>query len=83
MDDIFCLFQGHIENVAPLKQQYGLTKIANEVSIIIEAYRTPRDRHPYPSPTDHVVRNVNGKFAFILFDSTSKTLFTAGVSYQF
>lgn len=35
-----------------------------------------RDRRPYP--TDHVVRNVNEKFAFILFDSTSKTLITAG-----
>lgn len=81
MDDTFCLFQGHIENVAPLNQQYGPTKIDNEVSIIIEAYRTLRVGRPYP--TDHVVRNFSGKFSFILFDSTSKTLFTVGVSYQF
>lgn len=72
VDDIFCLFQGHIENVAPLKQQYDLTKIADEVSIIIEDYCTLRDRCLHPA--DHVVRNVNGKFAFILFDSTSKTV---------
>ena len=43
VDDIFCMFQGTIENVAVLKQQYGLSKGANEVNIIIEAYRTLRD----------------------------------------
>lgn len=77
MDDIFCLFQGHIENVANLKQQYGLNKTANEVIIVIEAYRTLRDRGPYPA--DQVVRDFNGKFAFILYDSGSKVVFTAGV----
>ncbi|KAL7172473.1 hypothetical protein ACSBR2_032042 [Camellia fascicularis] len=25
VDDIFCLFHGHIQNIAPFKQQYGLT----------------------------------------------------------
>ncbi|GER24874.1 aluminium induced protein with YGL and LRDR motifs, partial [Striga asiatica] len=62
VDGIFCLFQGHTENITPLKQLYGLTKTANEVSIIIEAYRTPRDRGPYPA--NHVVRDLKGKFAF-------------------
>ncbi|KAI3449690.1 hypothetical protein Pfo_006355 [Paulownia fortunei] len=76
VDDIFCLFQGHIENIAPLKQQYGLTKTANEVSIVIEAYRTLRDRGPYPA--DHVVRDFKGKFAFILYNSTLKSAFSAG-----
>ncbi|KAL7081144.1 hypothetical protein ACP275_14G021100 [Erythranthe tilingii] len=75
VDDIFCLFKGHIENVAHLKQQYGLTKIANEVIIVIEAYRTLRDRGPYPA--DQVVREIQGKFAFILFDTTSKATFIA------
>ncbi|XP_047334618.1 stem-specific protein TSJT1-like [Impatiens glandulifera] len=75
VDDIFCLFQGHIENVAHLKQQYGLSKSANEVIIVIEAYRTLRDRGPYPP--DQVVRDFNGKFAFILFDSSSKSTFIA------
>lgn len=78
VDDIFCLFQGHIENIALLKQQYGLNKSANEVIIVIEAYRTLRDRGPYPA--DQVVRDLNGKFAFILFDSTSKATFIAAVS---
>lgn len=78
MDDIFCLFQGHIENVAQLKQQYGLNKAANEVIIVIEAYRTLRDRGPYPA--DQVVRDIQGKFVFVLYDSSSKTSFFASVS---
>ncbi|GMH08476.1 hypothetical protein Nepgr_010316 [Nepenthes gracilis] len=75
VDDIFCLFQGHIENVAHLKQQYGLNKTANEVNIVIEAYRSLRDRGPYP--IDQVVRDLHGKFAFILYDSSSKVAFVA------
>ncbi|KAL3505991.1 hypothetical protein ACH5RR_031373 [Cinchona calisaya] len=75
VDDIFCLFQGHIENVAHLKQQYGLNKIANEVIIVIEAYRTLRDRGPYPP--DQVVGDIHGKFSFVLYDSTSRTTFLA------
>ncbi|KAB1218109.1 Stem-specific protein TSJT1 [Morella rubra] len=75
VDDIFCLFQGHIDNVALLKQQYGLNKTSNEVVIVIEAYRTLRDRGPYPA--DQVVRDIQGKFAFILYDSASKAIFTA------
>ena len=78
VDDIFCLFQGHIGNIPLLKQQYGLSKTANEVIIVIEAYRTLRDRGPYPA--DQVMRDLNGKFAFILFDSSSKTTFIAAVS---
>lgn len=75
VDDIFCLFEGHIENVAPLKQQYGLNKTATEVIIIIEAYRTLRDRGPYPA--EQVVRDIQGKFSFILYDGTSKATFIA------
>lgn len=78
VDDIFCLFQGHIENIAVLKQQYGLNKTANEGIIVIEAYRTLRDRGPYPP--DQVVRDIQGKFAFIIYDSSSKTTFIASVS---
>jgi len=75
VDDIFCLFQGHIENIVPLKQQYGMNKTANEVTIVIEAYRTLRDRGPYPA--DKVVRDFGGKFSFILFDGSSKSTFIA------
>ncbi|XP_042052094.1 stem-specific protein TSJT1-like [Salvia splendens] len=75
VDDMFCLFEGHIENIAVLKQQYGLNKTANEVSIVIEAYRTLRDRGPYPA--EHVVRGIEGRFAFVLFDATSQSTFIA------
>ena len=78
VDYIFSLFQGHVENVAPLKQQYGLSKTANEVIFVIEAYRTLRDRGTYPA--DQVVRDLQGKFAFILFGSTTKSTFVAVVS---
>ncbi|KAF4351661.1 stem-specific protein TSJT1 [Cannabis sativa] len=75
VDDIFCMFNGHINNVAALKQQYGLNKTANESSIVIEAYRTLRDRGPYPA--DQVVRDIQGKYTFIVYDSSSKTTFIA------
>ncbi|CAN6280996.1 unnamed protein product [Urochloa humidicola] len=75
VDDIFCMFQGTIENVAVLKQQYGLSKGANEVNIVIEAYRTLRDRGPYPA--DQVVRDISGKFAFVLYDCSTKSVFMA------
>lgn len=78
VDDIFCLFNGHIENVATLKQQYGLNKTANEAIIVIEAYRTLRDRGPF-SP-DQVVRDIQGKFTYIVFDSAAKATFFAAVS---
>lgn len=78
VDDMFCLFEGHIENVAHLKQQYGLSKTANEVTIVIEAYRTLRDRGPYPA--DQVVRDIQGKFVFVLFDATTQSVFIASVS---
>lgn len=73
VDDIFCLFQGNIENIATLKQLYGLKKTANEVSIIIEAYRALRDRGT--NPADHALRSIEGKFAFIIFDGSSRATF--------
>lgn len=78
VDDIFCLFHGHIENIALLKQQYGLNKTANEASIVIEAYRTLRDRGPYPA--DQVVRDIQGKYTFVLYDGASKATFFAADS---
>ena len=64
-----------------LRQRYGLNKTANEVPIFIEAYWTLRDRGPYPA--DQVVIDLSGKFAFVLYDSTSQALFTALVSLSF
>jgi hypothetical protein len=78
VDDIFCLFQGTIENIPMLKQQYGLSKGATEINLVIEAYRTLRDRGPYPA--DQVVRDLSGKFAFVLYDRSTSSVFMAAVS---
>uniref|UniRef100_A0ACD6A8T8 Uncharacterized protein n=1 Tax=Avena sativa TaxID=4498 RepID=A0ACD6A8T8_AVESA len=75
IDDIFCLFQGAIENIAVLKQQYGLSKGATEINLVIEAYRALRDRGPYPA--DQVVRDFTGKFAFVLYDRSTSSVFMA------
>jgi len=46
--------------------------------VIVEVYKVLRDRAPYPS--DQVIKDLEGKFAFILFDARSGTLFIARVS---
>ncbi|KAF5736828.1 Aluminum induced protein with YGL and LRDR motif [Tripterygium wilfordii] len=74
-DDIFCLFEGVLDNLGSLRQQYGLAKSANEVILVIEAYKTLRDRAPYPA--NHVVGHLSGNFAFIVFDKSTSTLFVA------
>lgn len=77
-DDIFCLFEGALDNLGSLKQQYGLAKSANEVVLVIEAYKALRDRAPYPP--NHVVGHLEGNFSFIVFDKATSTLFVATVS---
>jgi len=74
-DEIFCLFEGALDNLGSLKQQYGLAKSANEVVLVIEAYKALRDRAPYPA--NHVVGHLMGNFAFIVFDKSTSTLFVA------
>ncbi|KAL1334672.1 hypothetical protein HN51_063644 [Arachis hypogaea] len=74
-DEIFCVFSGVLENLGSLRQQYGLAKSANEVVLVIEAYKALRDRAPYPP--NHVVSHLSGAFAFILFDKSTSTLFVA------
>lgn len=74
-DDIFCLFQGNLENLAVLRQEYGLAKNVTEVMLIIEAYRTLRDRGPFPA--DKVVADLDGRFVFILYDSSNQNVFVA------
>jgi asparagine synthetase B (glutamine-hydrolysing) len=74
-DEIFCLFEGALDNLGSLSKQYGLAKSANEVVLVIEAYKTLRDRAPYPP--NHVVGHLSGDFAFIVFDKSTSTLFVA------
>eukprot|EP00249_Psilotum_nudum_P012915 c24046_g1_i1 orf=247-924(-) len=75
LDSMFCVFKGNLENLARLRQQYGLSKPVNEVLLVIEAYRTLRDRAPIPA--SQVVADFGGQFAFILFDNQTRTIFVA------
>ncbi|XP_071927000.1 uncharacterized protein [Coffea arabica] len=74
-DDIFCLFEGALDNLGSLKQQYRLPKSSNEVVLMIEAYKALRDRARYPP--NHVVGHPEGNFAFIVFGKATSTLFVA------
>ncbi|KAB2092490.1 hypothetical protein E1A91_A02G035600v1 [Gossypium mustelinum] len=74
-DEIFCMFEGALDNLGSLKQQYGLGKSATEVVLVIEAYKALRDRAPYPP--SHMVAHLNGSFSFIVFDNSTSTLFVA------
>ncbi|MQL73808.1 hypothetical protein Taro_006174 [Colocasia esculenta] len=74
-DDIFCLFEGVLDNLGSLRQHYGLSKNTTEVLLVIEAYKALRDRAPYPP--SHMVGHLSGSFAFILFDRSTSTLFVA------
>ncbi|KAE8727048.1 hypothetical protein F3Y22_tig00005929pilonHSYRG00108 [Hibiscus syriacus] len=42
---------------------------------VIKAYRTLRDRGPYP--VDPVVKDLDGSFAFVIYDSKTGTVFAA------
>ncbi|KAA8526848.1 hypothetical protein F0562_008923 [Nyssa sinensis] len=74
-DDIYCLFMGSLNNLCSLIREYGLSKGTNEAMFVIEAYRTLRDRGPYPA--DRVVKNLDGSFAFVIYDSKAGTVFAA------
>lgn len=80
LDDIFCIFVGTLANVADLRHHYGLPRQVTEAMVVVEAYKTLRDRAPYPP--DQVVKHLDGKFAFIIFDARTNTLFIARVSYD-
>lgn len=45
---------------------------------VMQAYRTLRDRGPYPA--DQVLKDLDGTFGFVIYDSTAGTVFAALVS---
>ncbi|KAF3778506.1 Stem-specific protein [Nymphaea thermarum] len=75
LDDVYCVFLGTLDNLSALIRQYGLSKNTDEALLVIEAYRTLRDRGPYPA--DQVVKDLVGHFAFVIFDRKSGTVFAA------
>jgi hypothetical protein len=78
-DEIFCLFEGVLDNLGRLSQQYGLSKGANEVVLVIEAYKTLRDRAPYPA--SFMLSQLIGSYAFVLFDKSTSSLLVASVCH--
>nr|AVY53515.1 stem-specific protein TSJT1 [Phalaenopsis hybrid cultivar] len=74
-DDIFCLFQGMLDNLGNLIQHYGLSKNSNEVLLVIEAYKVLRDRAPHPP--SFMLGHLTGNFSFVLFDRKTSTILVA------
>ncbi|XP_074302391.1 asparagine synthetase [glutamine-hydrolyzing]-like [Silene latifolia] len=75
LSDLPLLILSNKYNLCGLIKDYGLSKSANEAMLVIEAYRTLRDRGPYPA--DQVIKNLEGRFGFVIYDSKNGTVFTA------
>nr|XP_043625676.1 stem-specific protein TSJT1-like [Erigeron canadensis] len=73
VDDIYCIFLGNLNNLYALNKQYGLAKGTNESMFVIQAYKTLRDRGPYPAHS--VLKDLEGSFGFVVFDFKAKTVF--------
>ncbi|CAL0300883.1 unnamed protein product [Lupinus luteus] len=78
VENIYCVFVGSLHNLSKLNKQYGLSKVANEAMFITEAYRTLRDRGPYPA--HQVLKELEGSFGFIIYDNKDETIFVASGS---
>lgn len=82
VEEIYCIFRGSLNNLCSLIRQYGLSKGTDEAMFVIEAYRTLRDRGPYPA--DQVLKELDGDYVFVVFDSKAGTVFAAAsVSFIF
>ncbi|XP_057749508.1 stem-specific protein TSJT1-like [Arachis stenosperma] len=78
LDNIYCAFMGGLNNLSQLIKQYRLSKGSNDAMFTIEAYRTLRDRGPYPA--DQVLKELDGSFAFVIYDDKNGTIFVASDS---
>ena len=75
-DDIFCLFDGHLENLARLRASYGITQHKiTEAAFVIEMYKALRDRAPVTA--EQALQSFHGPFSFILYDQRNKKVFIA------
>eukprot|EP00898_Chlorokybus_atmophyticus_P008012 jgi/Chlat1/8211/Chrsp76S07644 len=74
---IFILFRGELTNAGDIREAYGYRRsesISDHV-LIIEMYKTLKDRAPFP--TDHCLRQLHGSFAFALYDASTNVVFAA------
>ncbi|KAG6509103.1 hypothetical protein ZIOFF_034494 [Zingiber officinale] len=75
-DNVYCVFVGSIHNLTSLVRQYGLSsKPADEALLVIELYRTLRDRGSYQA--DKALKDIAGSFAFVVYDNTTGAVFAA------
>ncbi|KAL9257492.1 Stem-specific protein TSJT1-like protein [Drosera capensis] len=74
-DEMYCIFLGNLNNLSTLLKQYGLAKNTNEAMFVVEAYRTLRDRGPYPA--DQVLKDLEGSFGFVIYDRNAGSVFAA------
>ncbi|KDP20946.1 hypothetical protein JCGZ_21417 [Jatropha curcas] len=75
LNDMYCIFLGSLNNLCSLIRQYGLSKGTNEAMFVIEAYRTLRDRGPYPA--HQVLKDLEGTFGFVVYDTKAGHVFAA------
>ncbi|XP_062016960.1 stem-specific protein TSJT1-like [Rosa rugosa] len=75
LDNIYCVFLGSLNNLSSLIKQYGLSKGTNEAMFVVQAYRTLRDRGPYPA--DQVLKDLDGNFGFVIYDTKAGTVFAS------
>ncbi|KAB2065211.1 Stem-specific TSJT1 [Gossypium arboreum] len=75
VDEMHCIFMGNLNNLCSLLRQYGLSRGTNEAMFIIEAYRTLRDRGPYPP--HQVLNHIEGSYGFVIYDAKARTVFAA------
>lgn len=78
LNDIYCIFLGSLNNLWALNKQYGLSKGTNEAMLVSEAYRTLRDRGPFPA--HEVLKGLEGSFGFVIYDHKAGNVFVALVS---
>ncbi|KAL5772462.1 hypothetical protein ACOSP7_012061 [Xanthoceras sorbifolium] len=74
-DNMYCVFLGRLNNLCSLNRQYGISKCSNDAMFVMEAYRTLRDRGPFPA--HQVLRDLEGSFGFVIYDSKAGTVFAA------
>ncbi|CAN0852982.1 Stem-specific protein TSJT1 [Linum grandiflorum] len=75
VNDVYCISNGNLNNLCSLNRQYGLAKGTNEAMFVIQAYLTLRDRGPYPA--HKVLKDMEGSFGFVIYDSQSGRVFAA------
>lgn len=75
LEEVYCMFVGSLDNLSSLIRDYGLGKNTDEALLLTEAYRTLRDRSPYPA--DQVLAQLLGSFAFVIYDHKTRNVFVA------